>query len=235
MTFDKKQVILHSAKIFFRERIAQKHINNTQKLKSLDEFNVNPFLLKYLANFAFGDSSAESMAKALVYPRVLGTSIATTFGNQLQFFCNEVLSSFASTTPGIDIEFVDAVDGRKKYCQVKAGPSTINYDDVTTIENHFNAIKNLARTNRVLDFNPMYDCIVGVFYGTHEELNANYKRLENNYQVLSGQDFWYHLTGDENFYSELIDAFAEVAEEVNCAQVLDVVINKVAQEIKQKR
>lgn len=234
MTFDRKQIILNSAKIFFREKIAQKHINNTKKLKNINEFNINPFLLRYLANFAFGDSSAESMAKALVYPRILGTSIATTFGTQLQFFCNEVLSSFASTTPGIDIEFVDAIDGRKKYCQVKAGPNTINYDDITTIENHFNAIKNLARTNRVRDFNPLYDCVVGVFYGDREDLSASYKKIANNYQVLCGQEFWHHLTGDENFYNELINAIAEVAEEVNCVQILDTVINKLAQEIKQK-
>ncbi|MEG1427471.1 MAG: PmeII family type II restriction endonuclease, partial [Oscillospiraceae bacterium] len=135
MTEQQRQEILIKAKTFFRHNIAEKHKNNTEKLKHLKSFTVNPFLEKYLANFAFGDDTAESVAKSLIYPRILGTSISTTFGTQLQFFCNEVLDGYASMIPGMDIEFVDAIDNRKKYCQIKAGPNTINHDDVTTIIN----------------------------------------------------------------------------------------------------
>lgn len=96
MTEAERQAILSSAKTFFRTRIAENHKANTEKLTSLSKFNINPFTHKYLAQFAFGDSSPESMAKALIYPRVLGTSISTTFGTQLQYFCNEVLEGFLS-------------------------------------------------------------------------------------------------------------------------------------------
>lgn len=149
MTPEERLQILENAKSFFRNRIAENHKANTAKLTSVSKFNINPFTHKYLAQFAFGNSTPESMAKALLYPRILGTSIATTFGTQLQSFCNEVLSSYASTTSGIDIEFIDADDGRRKYCQIKAGPNTINFDDVETIKGHFKAIQNLARTNRL--------------------------------------------------------------------------------------
>ena len=73
MTEAERQAILSSAKTFFRTRIAENHKANTEKLTSLSKFNINPFTHKYLAQFAFGDSSPESMAKALIYPRVLGT------------------------------------------------------------------------------------------------------------------------------------------------------------------
>lgn len=231
MTEAERQIILEKAKVFFREKVAVNHKTNTEKLTTLSKFNINPFTHKYLANFAFGDASPENMAKALVYPRVLGTSISTTFGTQLQYFCNEVLDSYASTTSGIDIEFVDAIDGRKKYCQVKAGPQTINHDDVTTICNHFTAIKNLARTNRMTEFNPMFDCVVGVFYGTPDSLSASYKNIQEEYPVICGQEFWHRLTGDENFYEELINAFAEVADEINCSEALEEVIQNLAREI----
>jgi hypothetical protein len=168
-----KSLILQKAKTFFRERIAKNHISNTQKLVDIGQFNINPFTHKYLANFAFGDASPESMAKVLLFPRILGTSIATTFGTQLQFFCSEVLPSYASTTSGIDIEFIDTFDKRKKYCQVKAGPNCINNDDIKTIKDHFIAIKNLARTNRMAEFNPMSDCIIGVFYGDNASLSGS--------------------------------------------------------------
>jgi len=228
-----RKEILQKAKIFFKNNVAANHKKNTEKLTELKEFNINPFTHKYLANFAFGNSSPENMAKALVYPRILGTSISTTFGTQLQKFCNDVLSSYASTTPGIDIEFIDALDNRKKYCQVKAGPQTINHDDVETIKNHFKGIKNIARTNGLHDFNPMIDCIVGVLYGNHDDLSGNYLAICEDYSVFAGVEFWYHLTGDKNFYNELIDAFAEVAEEVNCSKVVNDVIANLAKEIKE--
>lgn len=231
MTEAERQAILDKSKVFFRERVAENHKANTEKLTSLAKFNINPFTHKYLANFAFGDSSAINMAKALVYPRVLGTSISTTFGTQLQYFCNEVLDSFASTTSGIDIEFIDAIDGRRKYCQVKAGPQTINHDDVKTICDHFNAIKNLARTNGMTDFNPLFDCVVGVFYGTPSALSVHYKDIQKSYPVICGQEFWERLTGDAHFYDALINAFAEVADEINCSDAVENVINTLAKEI----
>lgn len=183
MTENEKREILRKVKTFFINRIVSNHISNTKKLTDINDFKNNPFLLKYLANFVFGNMSEKSMSKVMIYPRVLGTSINTTFGNQLQYFCSEALSFYASTTSGIDIEFVDVIDGRKKYCQVKAGPSTINNDDVTTVKKHFMAIKNLARTNHITDFNPMIDCLVGVFYGTEKDLFLCYRSIAKDYPV----------------------------------------------------
>ena len=225
-----RRQIISSAKQFFRSRIAENHIANTRKLASLRQFNINPFTHKYLAQFAFGNSSPESMAKAILYPRILGTSISTTFDTQLQYFCNEVLASYASTTSGIDIEFVDALDGRKKYCQVKAGPTTINHDDVDTIRNHFRAIRNLARTNH-LDLN-ISDCIVGVFYGTEDALSQSYKRINEEYPVYVGAGFWHRLTGDAGFYYDLIDAFAEVADEMDSSELIEGVIKDLSNQLK---
>ena len=230
MTEQEKQTILKKAKAFFRTRIAPNHISNTEKLKDISKFNINPFLNKYLAQFAFGNSEPESMAKALIYPRVLGTSITTSFGTNMQYFCNDVLSSFASTTSGIDIEFIDTVDGVKKYCQVKAGPNTINKDDVPVIKDHFRAIINLGRTNG-LRISP-YDCVVGVLYGEFAELSSHYQKINEDYPVIAGKDFWYRLTGDEKFYGDLISAFAEVADEMDSSKLLQSTIDALAEQIK---
>ncbi len=228
MTETERQALLAQAKDFFRDRIAANHLRNTEKLENIDKFNINPFTHKYLAQFAFGDSSPESMAKALLYPRVLGTSISTTFGNQLQYFCNEVLTSFASVVSGIDIEFIDTTDGRRKYCQVKAGPTTINKDDVKTIKDHFKGIRNLARTNR-LDVRTT-DCIVGVFYGSEDDLSVHYRKINEDYPVYVGADFWKRLTGEPEFYNYLIDAFVEVADEMNSKELMDSLVEKLSRE-----
>ena len=235
MTQTEKKIILDKARQFFKDKIIQNHQKQTLKLETLDSFNPNPFLEQYLANFVFGSSDAENVAKALIYPRVLGTSINTIFGTQMQSFCKDVLNGYASTTTGIDIEFIDQVDGRKKYCQIKAGPNTINKDDIKTILDHFKSIRNLARTNGLKDFNPDVDCIVGVFYGSFDDLSTMYKTINKSHPVFAGKDFWKHLTGDDNFYNELIEVIADVAKEVNGTAIIDDVIQKLAIEISKKR
>ncbi len=231
MDNQKRTEILKKARDFFKTSIADSHASNTQKLTKLKEFNVNPFTVHYLASFAFGDETPKSLAKALIYPRVLGTSIATTFGNNVQTFCHEVLKGYASTTAGMDIEFTDAIDGRKKYCQLKAGPQTINKDDVETINRHFASLKNLARTNHLDDFNPMTDCCVGILYGDHSQISANYKRIEKDYPVYVGKEFWHHLTGDESFYEDLIDVFSDCAKDYTDTNLLDLTIEELANDI----
>lgn len=221
--------IIQNWKKFFRDEIAENHYKNTLKLEHLKEFNLNPFLDNYKANFLLGDSSAKSKATALVYARSLGTSINTTFGTNLQKFCSDILSGFASTTSGIDIEFEDFIDGRRKYCQIKAGPNTINKDDVKTISDHFAGVKNLARTNNLnISLN---DLIVGVFYGESKDLSGHYKKIQKDYPVYIGQDFWYRLTGDKNFYNALTTAIDEIAAEYDGRELLNSVIDKLADEI----
>jgi hypothetical protein len=225
--------LLEKAKRFFREEIVQTHIERgCVKAGNLSEYNVNPFLFKYLANFLEGNDNPESIAKALVLPRVLGSSITTSFGMKIQMLISTLFEGIGSTTEGIDIEFIDAVDERKKYCQLKAGPNTINYDDVTTIFNHFNGVRNLARTNNLnVGIN---DLIVGVIYGTEEDLSSHYKKVSEKYPVYVGKDFWHRLTGKEDFYFELIDAFGDVALEVDGRGVLQNTISALTKEIQEK-
>lgn len=229
MNKENMQHIITRSKIFFRDKVVTNHLKNTEKLTRLSAFNVNPFIHKYLAQFAFGDSSPESLAKALIYPRVLGTSITTTFGTQLQNYCNEVLSSYASVTAGMDIEFIDAEDNRRKYCQIKSGPQTINKDDVKTIKDHFKAVLNLSRTNHLnLSFT---DCVVGILYGDDYSINQFYREINETYPVYIGAEFWYHLTGDRRFYYELINAFSEVALEMDSSATVQRVIKELAEDI----
>lgn len=221
--------IIDSFRAFFKKEIAQNHVHNTAKLVRLKEFNLNPFLDKYKARFLTGKGDAHSIAKALVYARTLGPSINTSFGSQLQKYCSQILKGFGSTTQGIDIEFIDKLDGRKKYCQIKAGPNTINKDDITTIKNHFDGVRHLARTNN-LDIG-LNDLIVGVFYGTPDQLSNHYKNLDKDYPVVVGKDFWHRLTGHENFYDILGEAMGEIALEYDGTELLEEVIEQLAREV----
>lgn len=223
--------IVSDFQTFFRKEIAENHIKNTKKLVNISEFNLNPFLDIYKARFLMGKSDARSIAKALVYPRVIGTSINTSFGQQFQKYCSILLEGFSSTTTGIDIEFIDKIDGRRKYCQIKAGPNTINADDVVTIKNHFTSIKNLARTNHLnIGFN---DLIIGILYGEPNEINTHYKNINKDFPVIIGKEFWYRLTGHENFYRILANAVGEVAQEFDSSVLVDKVIDELTEKIEE--
>ena len=212
MTENKKRQIIDSGKEYFRKIIIPSHLKNLQALK-LRDFKINPFLVNYLAAFLCGDTRPESLAKALVYPRILGTSINTSFGQNIQVFISGLAQAAgcASGIDGIDIEFTDAIDGRKKYCQCKAGPQTINKDDVSTILGHFKHLQNKARLDRMSV--QIDDMIVGVLYGEASELSGNYRAINSYFPVYCGAEFWEHITGDKQFYHRLAKAFGEVVEE----------------------
>lgn len=231
MNEQQKQAIIDSGKEYFRSTIIPNHLKNLNKLQ-LSSFNINPFLINYLAAY----SEPVAFAKALVYPRILGTSLNTSFGQNIQVFISQLqeVVGGASGIDGIDIEFVDAIDGRRKYCQCKAGPQTINIDDIATILGHFKKFIGKARLDRM----PlqMDDMIVGVLYGEPQHLSDNYKVINSHYSVMCGAEFWEHLTGDKNFYNRLAKAFGEVVEEDGIdgsALILDKV-NEIANEIRVK-
>mgnify|MGYP004505660327 FL=1 len=230
-----KQAIIRSGKEYFRSVIIPNHLRNLEKL-SLSSFNFNPFLINYLAAFLCGNTEPESLARALVYPRILGTSLNTSFGQNIQVFISQLqeVVGGASGIDGIDIEFVDALDGRRKYCQCKAGPQTINKDDIATILGHFKYLMNKSRLDRMgLQFD---DLVVGVLYGERVNLSANYKAIDAHYPVLCGTEFWERLTADKNFYYQLAKAFGEVVEEdgIDGSALILAKVNEIAQEIREK-
>jgi hypothetical protein len=236
MTSIEKAELLKRAKQFFVERIAEPHLQRTRELGKLSKFKVNPFLDRYLARFYSGSETPRALAQTLLLPRVLGTSITGSFGTAMQKFCDDVLrQGQGNALPGIDLEFVDAIDGRKKYCQIKSGPETINNDDVETIARHFKSIKNRARTNSVKDLR-LSDLCVGVLYGTSEDLSGMYRRIEDEHDipVFVGKDFWHRLTGEPEFYSELIAAFADAAAETDATKLLEDVTKELAAAIAER-
>lgn len=228
-----KQAILSDFLTWWRDEFAVAHKSRVVALSSLSEFNVNPFLWSYLAYNLRGKADARSLAEALVLPRALGTSVNTIFGTRFQQFVTRYFQdTFGSTTPGIDVEFIDKIDGRKKYCQLKAGPNVINYDDVVTIKEHFGKARRLARTNSLQVSDTDY--VFCLLYGEPEQNNAFIRSIELDYPVFTGKDFWHHFTGDEDFYNDLVQAVSEIANEFDMKETIEETIEQLALGIKAK-
>ncbi|MBN4085057.1 restriction endonuclease [Flavobacteriaceae bacterium AH-315-B10] len=195
--------LLNIVKTYFKEKIFENHkknvLENHSKLKS---YKINPILVKYLSKILEDDFTPLGIAKALYYPRVLGTSINTSFGTRIQNMFVELNLANGSLIKGMDIEFVDKIDNRKKWCQLKSGPNTINSEDVNPLLKKFSSVANLARTNAINLNNS--DLILGVLYGEESQLSQHYKKIDENHPVIIGKDFWHRLTGFPNFYQKLV-------------------------------
>lgn len=109
--------------------------------------------------------------------------------------------------PGIDIEYVDRVDGRHKYAQVIAAPAAFTYADVEAVKNAFAVIKRKERNDRLKNFF-LSDCLAVVPWA--EKPSNALRRLAEDHPVLIGADFWMRLTG-EDAYAVIVESAREAA------------------------
>jgi hypothetical protein len=81
----KEKELLKIITNYFNDKIFENHkknvLANHSKLKS---YKINPILVKYLSKVLENNFTPMGIAKALYYPRVLGTSINTSFGTRIQ-------------------------------------------------------------------------------------------------------------------------------------------------------
>ncbi len=218
---------------YFEINVFEQHINTCLKTHSkLKAYNINPIIVKYLSKVLDDNYCAEGVAKALYYPRVLGTSINTTFGTRIQNMFIDLKMAEGSFIKGMDIEFTDKVDNRKKWCQLKSGPNTINSEDVKPLIDKFTSTINLARTNRAFAGINNTDFIVGVLYGEQSELSMHYKKIDQIHPVSIGKDFWHRITGYPDFYSKLVVALHESIANIDTKDFFKIGCDNLAEEIR---
>lgn len=188
---------------YFKEKIFDNHkINSLKTHSKLKSYKINPIIVKYLSKILEDNFTPIGIAKALYYPRILGTSINTSFGTRIQNMFVELNLAQGSLIKGMDIEFIDKIDNRKKWCQLKSGPNTINSEDVNPLLKKFTTVTNLARTNAISLNNS--DLVLGVLYGEEKQLSQHYKKIDKQFPVITGKEFWHRITGFPNFYDKLV-------------------------------
>ncbi len=217
---------------YFEEKIFDNHkINSLKNHSKLKSYKINPILVKYLSKVLEDDFTPIGIAKALYFPRVLGTSINTSFGTRIQNMLVELKLADGSLIKGMDIEFVDKIDHRKKWCQLKSGPNTINSEDVNPLLKKFSTVANLARTNQISLNNS--DLILGVLYGTENQLSQHYKRIDEKHPVIIGVEFWHRITGFPDFYNKLVINLDKMILSLDTEQFFKKGYTELAEEIKE--
>lgn len=196
MAISKKQIdeqaveaaIAHSLEVFYNsllDKINSVNINDILKRK-------NPYLYR-----AKAIQSASEIVESVLAATV-SSSEETIFGNC--FF--EPLAIAASggskaLAEGIDIMIEDKEENTVYAIAVKSGPSVFNADSKKRQEQNFNAARKLAQQAKAI-----YEPIIGYCYGKKRSTGRGRPTI---YKELAGQDFWYELTGDPDFYVHIID------------------------------
>ena len=174
-------------------------------IRNLDSISIqkvfkrkNPYLFK-----AKGISEASKIIEAILSAFV-SSSEETIFGNI--FF--EPIATIAAKgrkaiAEGIDITIED--DTSIYAIAVKSGPSVFNSSSRKAQERNFNAAHRLA-----LQVKKQFVPIIGYGYGKKKTTKRGNPKI---YQELAGQDFWYELTGDEQFYIKLIKYMDHIPKE----------------------
>ncbi len=180
-----------------------KRLENLLNLKLNDILKrKNPYLFK-----AKNLVTAPDLVKSLLDAH-LSSQEEGIFGGFLEelaiFICNRIYGGRKSSAEGIDLEFEKR--DAKYIIAIKSGPNWGNSQQVSRMRDNFKKAKRILRTNtsraRIVAVN-------GCCYGIDDNPD------KGDYLKLCGQRFWSFASGDENFYTEIIEPLGHKAKERN--------------------
>lgn len=181
----------------------QKRLENLQSLKLTKILRrKNPYLFK-----AKNLNAAHDLVKSLLDAH-LSSQEEAIFGGLLEqlaiFACNRVYGGRKSAAAGIDLEFEK--EGTIYLISIKSGPNWANSRQIAKLKDDFIKTRRILGTNTV---SPKVVAVNGCCYGTDN------KPDKGDYLKLCGQRFWELISGDENFYTEIVEPLGHQAKERN--------------------
>ncbi len=191
---------------FIEAHIPEFHRKRLESLAGLKLQKVlrrkNPYL--YKAKFV---TSAPELIKAILDAH-LSSQEEAIFGSFLEglaiFICERVYSGKKSSAEGIDLEFEHG--GIRYIVSIKSGPNWGNSGQIKKMRQNFLQAKRILGTNRSAK---NIVAVNGCCY--HQE------RIEDkgDYLKRCGQSFWEFVSGDDRFYTTIIEPLGHKAKERN--------------------
>lgn len=181
---DLEQLIIKCLQDFYDRRMAKL---NKLKLKQILK-RKNPYLFKALGN-QYAPEIVDNILTAYI-----SSSDEGIFGDA--FFepvAKAVSGGVVASCEGADI----AIETDDKYLaiSVKSGPNPFNSSQKKRQNDEFSELRS-----RMTKLKKQFDAMLGHCYGTARS-EASKNKI---YRDRSGQEFWYELTGDKDFYIKLI-------------------------------
>lgn len=197
--YNKKEVVQAISKgldEFYTHLIASLDTINIQKIMK----RKNPYLYRAKAT-----NSAVEIVDSILSAYV-SSSEETIFGNC--FF--EPLAIAASggnkaLAEGVDIMIQDKKSNLITAVAVKSGTSVYNADSKKRQAQNFMAAAKLAQQAKA-----RYLAVIGYGYG--QKGKPSNKAKPQIYKEIAGQDFWYFITDDKDFYTKIINFMGKLPE-----------------------
>jgi len=191
---------------FIEEHIPEFHGKRLESLSTLKLKKVlrrkNPYL--YKAKFV---TSAPELVKAILDAH-LSSQEEAIFGGFLEglavFICERVFSGNKSSAEGIDLEFER--EGIRYVVSIKSGPNWGNSSQIKKMR------QNFLQAKRILGTNTSSKNIVAVNGCCYGQEGVEDK---GDYLKKCGQSFWSFVSGDDEFYTTIIEPLGHKAKERN--------------------
>ena len=175
-------------------------------IRKIDDLNINQVMKRknpYLYRAKAMQSASDIVDSVLT--AFVSSSEETIFGNC--FF--EPIAIAASNgnkalAEGIDIMIQDKETNTISAFAVKSGPSVFNADSKKRQEQNFMAAAKLAQQAKA-----RYEAFIGYCYGKKKDSGRGKPKI---YQELAGKDFWWKITGEEDFYIQLMEYMGDLPE-----------------------
>jgi hypothetical protein len=191
---------------FIEGHIPEFHRKRLESLSKLKLKKVlrrkNPYL--YKAKFV---TSAPELVKAILDAH-LSSQEEAIFGGFLEelavFICERVFSGKKSSAEGIDLEFER--EGIRYVVSIKSGPNWGNSGQIKKMR------QNFLQAKRILGTNTSAKNIVAVNGCCYGQESVEDK---GDYLKKCGQSFWSFVSGDDEFYTTIIEPLGHKAKERN--------------------
>jgi len=191
------------------------YIKNKVDFKKILEHK-NPYLFK-----AKNILTAQDLIKGFL-DAYLQSQEETLFGEFIEglaiFVCNKIYSAKKSRLTGIDLEFEK--DNKIYIVEIKAGWNWGNSSQIRQLKINFNdAIKHFKSiTDKEII------AVNGCCFGKKKNKNPD----KDGYLKICGQEFWQFITGEEDFYIEIMEPIGHKAKQKNeeFIEAYSILINK---------
>ena len=202
-----KKIKISEVKKFIQKNIETFHKSRLKCLKDTKLKDLlkkkNPYLFK-----AKNIITAQDLVISFLEAR-LSSSEEKIFGDFLEdlaiFVAKKTLSAVKSSSPGLDIEYTSK--GVRYLVSVKSGLNWGNSSQWKALESNFKATMKVLKQSKHAK---NVECILGISYGKQKR---SYRR--GIILQICGQDFWYTISGEKEFYTKIIKPLGHQAKKLN--------------------
>lgn len=191
---------------YVEENIATFHQKRIQSLDTLQLDRVlqrkNPYMFR-----AKNVRTADELVRGIVDAHI-SSNEETIFGDWLEGLAlhinRKVYGGIKSGILGIDLEFDHA--GKRHIVSIKSGPNWGNSSQIAKMITNF---KTAQRTLRTSNSQVQVVAVNGCCYGRDDQPD------KGDYFKYCGQRFWEFVSGDPNFFLEIVEPLGHKALEMN--------------------